>query len=260
MATSLGHDSQACRVPLSLVRDLHREVQPPADIFVCEARERALEQGNYSTQPHDASVDRIFYIVPTGPGGVVGVTNAGKATIDGFEAQAQSRFAGLGVDFNFAYVHSVLGKTLYVNPNLLPGQGNVPLGPQCPAGTAGSANCFDYGPATTDLSGRATPYSPQLTISGGIEYGFAVPGGALTPRVDYSFTSHQWQTIQELPGDYMTARHIVNAQLTYAHDSWMFQAYGANLLNEIYIAGSTYGPSNFLGNPRQYGLRVAKNF
>jgi iron complex outermembrane receptor protein len=200
------------------------------------------------------------YIVPTGPGGVVGVTNAGKATIDGFEAQAQSRFAGLGVDFNFAYVHSVLGKTLYVNPNLLPGQGNVPLGPQCPAGTAGSANCFDYGPATTDLSGRATPYSPQLTISGGIEYGFAVPGGALTPRVDYSFTSHQWQTIQELPGDYMTARHIVNAQLTYAHDSWMFQAYGTNLLNEIYIAGSTYGPSNFLGNPRQYGLRVAKNF
>ena len=200
------------------------------------------------------------YIVPSGPGGVVGVTNAGKATIDGFEAQAQSRFSSLGVDLNFAYVHSSLGKTLYVNPNLLPGAGNVPLGPQCPPGTAGSASCFDYGPATSDLSGRQTPYSPELTISGGIEYGITVPGGALTPRVDYSFTSHQWQSAQQLPGDYMTARHLMTAKLTYTTGTWMFQAYGTNLLNEIYVAGSTYGPSNFLGNPRQYGFRVAKSF
>jgi iron complex outermembrane recepter protein len=200
------------------------------------------------------------YIVPSGPGGVVGVTNAGKATIDGFEGQAQSRFGSLGVDLNFAYVHSSLGKTLYVNPNLLPGQGNIPLGPQCPAGSASSAGCFDYGPATSNLSGRETPYSPQLTISGGIEYGIAVPGGALTPRLDYSFTSHQWQSIQQLPGDYMTARHLVNGKLTYTTGTWMLQIYGTNLLNEIYIAGSTIGPSNFLGNPRQYGLRVAKSF
>ena len=98
-----------------------------------------------------------------------------------------------------AYVHSSLGKTLYVNPNLLPGQGNIPLGPQCPAGGASSAACFDYGPATSNLSGRETPISPQLTISGGIEYGIALPGGALTPRLDYSFTSHQWQSVRRLP-------------------------------------------------------------
>ncbi len=200
------------------------------------------------------------YIVPAGPGGVMGVTNAGKATIDGFEAQAQARFATFGIDFNFAYVHSSLGKTLYVNPNLLPGTGNNPLGPQCPAGVESSASCFDYGPATSDLSGRQTPYSPQLTISGGVEYGFFVPGGALTPRLDYSFTSHQWQTIQQLPGDYMTARHLFGAKLTYTSGTWMLQAYGTNLLNEIFVAGSTYGPANFLGNPRQYGFRVAKSF
>jgi iron complex outermembrane recepter protein len=122
------------------------------------------------------SLQLSSYIVPSGPGGVVGVTNAGKATIDGFEGQAQSRFGSLGVDLNFAYVHSSLGKTLYVNPNLLPGQGNVPLGPQCPPGGASSAGCFDYGPATSNLSGRETPYSPQLTISGGIEYGIARSG------------------------------------------------------------------------------------
>jgi len=196
------------------------------------------------------------YIIPTGPGGGVGVTNAGKATIDGFEAQMQARFGGLGADFNFAYVHSSLGRTLYVNPNLLPGAGNVPLGPQCPS----APTCFDYGPATSNLVGRPNPYSPDLTLSGGLEYGFSLFGGQLMPRVDYSFTSHQWQTIQQLPGDYMTARHLVNAKLSYSYASWMLQAFGTNLLDETFIAGSTYGPAIFLGNPRQYGLRIAKSF
>jgi iron complex outermembrane receptor protein len=202
------------------------------------------------------------YIIPSGQGGNVGaggangVTNAGKATIDGFEAQAQSRFEGLGIDANLAYVHSVLGTTLYVNPNLLPGDGNVPLGPQCPA----SPTCFDYSTATSNLAGRPNPYSPELTISGGIEYAIPMFGGSLTPRVDYSYTAHQWQTIQELPGDYMAVRHLMNAKLTYTHDKWMVQLYGTNLFDQIYIAGSTYGPSNFLGNPRQFGVRIAKNF
>lgn len=93
-----------------------------------------------------------------------------------------------------------------------------------------------------------------------MEYGIAMGGGALTPRVDYSFTSHQWQSIQQLAGDYMTARHLLSAKLTYTRDSWLLQAYGTNLLQEIFVAGATYGPANFLGNPRQYGLRVAKTF
>jgi iron complex outermembrane receptor protein len=196
------------------------------------------------------------YIVPNGPGGGVGVTNAGKATIEGLEFQAQSRFGRLSADFNFSYVHSSLGKTLYVNPNLLPGAGNIPLGPQCPA----SPSCFDYGAATSNLAGRPNPYSPDFTVSGGIAYDIPVQGGELTPRVDYSVTSHQWQSIQQLPGDYMTARHLLSAKLTYNRGLWMLQAFGTNLLNQIYVAGSTYGPSNFLGNPRQYGLRAARSF
>lgn len=35
---------------------------------------------------------------------------------------------------------------------------------------------------------------------------------------------------------------IVNAELTYMRDSWMFQAYGTNLLNDFYVAGSTGRP------------------
>ena len=200
------------------------------------------------------------YIVPSGPGGGVGVTNAGKASIYGLEAQAQSKFGRVGVDLNFGYVHSSLGQTLYVNPNLLPGAGNIPLGPQCPAGVPPSPSCFDYGLVTSDLEGRATPYSPRYTVSAGVEYRMPARGGELTPRVDYSVTSHQWQTIQQLPGDYMTARHLLNAKLTFTHGTWMLQAYGTNLFDDIYVSGSTYGPSNFLGSPRQYGVRAAKSF
>jgi iron complex outermembrane receptor protein len=200
------------------------------------------------------------YIVPSGPGGGVGVTNAGKASIYGVEAQAQSRFSRLGVDLNFGYVHSTLGQTLYVNPNLLPGAGNIPLGPQCPAGAPPSPSCFDYGLVTSDLEGRATPYSPRYTVSAGADYRLPAWGGELTPRLDYSVTSHQWQSIQQLSGDYMSARHLLNGKVTFTHGTWMLQAYGTNLLDEIYVSGSTYGPANFLGSPRQYGVRAAKSF
>jgi len=196
------------------------------------------------------------YIVPSGSGGVSGVTNAGQATIDGFEAQAQSRIAGFGIDANLAYVHSALGKTIYVNPNLLPGLGNIPLGPQCPA----TPTCFNYGPATSDLAGKPNPYSPELTVSGGIEYGIPVAGAEFKPRLDYSYTAHQWQTIQELPGDYMAPRHLLNGTLSYILGAWMVQLYGTNLLDQVYIAGATYGPSVFLGAPRQFGVRGAKTF
>jgi iron complex outermembrane receptor protein len=200
------------------------------------------------------------YIVPSGPGGGVGVTNAGKASIYGVEAQAQSKFSRFGIDLNFGYVHSTLGRTLYVNPNLLPGAGNIPLGPQCPVGSPPSPSCFDYGLATSDLEGRATPYSPRYTVSAGVEYRLPAWGGELTPRLDYSVTSHQWQSIQQLPGDYMSARHLLNGKVTFTHGTWMLQAYGTNLLDEVYVSGSTYGPSNFLGSPRQYGVRAAKSF
>jgi len=97
-------------------------------------------------------------------------------------------------------------------------------------------------------------------VSAGFEYRAPAWGGELTPRFDYSVTSHQWQSIQQLGGDYMSGRHLLSGKLTYTHGAWMFQAYGTNLLDETYVAGSTYGPSNFLGSPRQYGVRAAKSF
>jgi len=202
------------------------------------------------------------YIVPE-PGsaflGGSGVTNAAGSTIWGFEAQAQARFGGLGLDASLSHVESELGRTAYVNPNLLPGGGLVPLGPQCTAGVSPPA-CFDYGPYTADLTGRPNPYSPEWTVNGGIEYSFDLAGGELTPRFDVTYIGDQWQTIQGLAADLIPAHTLMNVSLTYTSGDWRAQGYVTNLTDEIYIVGQTQGPSYYLGRPRQFGVRVSRSF
>ncbi|GAB0108733.1 hypothetical protein PA7559_37790 [Pseudoalteromonas distincta] len=45
---------------------------------------------------------------------------------------------------------------------------------------------------------------------------------------------------------------------------WRIQAYGMNLANKIYVAGQSNpggNPNNeFLGYPRQYGVRIFRSF
>ena len=58
----------------------------------------------------------------------------------------------------------------------------------------------------------------------------------------------------------MSARHLLNGKITFTRGAWILQAYGTNVANDVYVSGSTYGPSNFLGSPRPYGVRAAKSF
>ncbi len=203
------------------------------------------------------------YIPPVGAsGGAVGVTNAGNSTIWGFEGQAQARFDRLQFDGSVSYVNSKLGRTIYINNNLLPGGGNTPLGPQCAAGTPSNPPlCFDYGPFTQDLSGRPNPYSPKWTVNAGVQYSFDVGGGdTLTPRVDYSYIGGQYQTVQGASADFIPAHALVNVSLTFAAGPWQVQGYATNLANKIYIVGEDLGPAYFLGRPRQFGVSVARSF
>jgi iron complex outermembrane receptor protein len=203
------------------------------------------------------------YIPPTGAtGGGVGVTNAGRSTIWGFEGQAQAVFDRLQFDGTFSYVNSKLGRTIYINNNLLPGGGNTPLGPQCASGTPSNPPvCFDYGPVTQDLSGRPNPYSPKWTVNAGAQYSFDVADGAtLTPRVDYTYIAGQFQNVQGGSADYIPAHALVNVSLTFAAGAWQVQGYATNLANKIYIVGADLGPAYFLGRPRQYGLSISRSF
>ncbi|WP_298287563.1 TonB-dependent receptor [Novosphingobium sp.] len=208
------------------------------------------------------------YIPPAGAitgGGFTGgngIINGGAATIKGIEAQIQARAGGFGFDAGLSFIDSDLGQTLFINSQLLPGAGNVPLGPQCASGVASNPPaCFNYGPATSNFSGRPLPYAPRLTLTAGIQYALELAGGAsLTPRVDWSHTSTQFQSIQGGVNDFMAPRDLINAQLRFESGKWDVTAYVTNLTDQAYVVGQTYGPSWFLGRPRQYGVKIGHDF
>jgi iron complex outermembrane receptor protein len=220
------------------------------------------------------------YVEGSVPGtGANGVINAGSSTIDGFEAQIQSKFGGLEFDGGLSYVHSVLGTTTYINSAQVPGGGNVPLGPQCAAGqtpveTANGISCTNYGQYEQTLSGVPNPYSPTLTATLGLEYGMRLDDkSTFTPRLDFSYTGKQYaaletQAVENQPCSYvndqncLTSRRLLNLKLTYQYDTWMVQGYMDNVTQDTYIIG-TYGgfnPSWYLGAPRQYGVRFSHSF
>jgi iron complex outermembrane receptor protein len=172
----------------------------------------------------------------------------GDTKIYGLEASAQGRFGGFAFDAGLSLSHSELGDFYGADPRRartgVCDQNNGPA----------SGNCVN-------LSGNAQTYAPELTVSLGAEYAFTLGSATLTPRVDYSHISETWASIfaNEALGDKLKERDIVNAQLTYETGDWKLQAYSTNLGDLEYVASVKSG-MRYAGAPRQYGLRLTKNF
>jgi len=187
---------------------------------------------------------------PTTPT-ITSISNVlGETRIYGLEASAQGRFGALGFDGGLSLSHSELGDFFAIDPR-------GPLTGACnPASGPASVNCVQVG-------GNAQTYAPEMTLNFGVEYDFAVAGGRLTPRVDYSHISETWGTIfaNEARGDRLEARDIVNAQLTWepSDGAWRVQAYGTNVFDEEYI-GAVKAGQRYAAPPRQYGVRVTRSF
>ena len=172
----------------------------------------------------------------------------GDTKIYGLEASAQGRFGGFGFDAGLSLSHSELGDFYGADPRRArTGACDQNTGPT-------SGNCIN-------LAGNAQTYAPELTVSLGAEYAFQIGNATLTPRVDYSHISETWTTIfaNEALGDKLKERDIVNAQLTYDTGDWRLQAYSTNLTDLEYVASIKAG-LRYAGAPRQYGLRLTKNF
>ena len=181
----------------------------------------------------------------------------GTSRIYGAELEMQGRFASFSADAAASYVHSSLGAAQAIDLRTLPNGGNG-LGPQCAAGQ--TANCFNYAPYFADVAGSENPYSPKFTANVGVQYALQLPRGVLTPRVDFSYIGRQFTTIFNNPAlDLLQARHLLSAQLTYEVKSWRVALFGTNLGNQTYVAGQQ-GNNEFLGAPRQYGVRVGASF
>ncbi|MFC7378366.1 TonB-dependent receptor [Brevundimonas sp. GCM10030266] len=185
-------------------------------------------------------------VVPT----ITTISNvAGDTYLYGLEASAQGRFGALGFDFGLSLSKSELGDFFAIDPRgAMAGGCNGQSGPA--------------GPTCINVGGNPQTYAPEMTLSAGVEYDFAVAGGTLTPRVDFSHISETWGTIfaNEARGDHLDARSIVNAQLTWdSGTGWMAQAYGTNLTDEEYI-GAVKSGQRYAGPPRQYGVRLTRTF
>jgi iron complex outermembrane recepter protein len=187
---------------------------------------------------------------PTTPT-ITSISNVlGETSIYGVEASAQGRFGALGFDVGLSLSQSELGDFFAIDPR------GALTGGCSPATGPASANCVNVG-------GNAQTYAPELTFNLGVEYDFAIAGGRLTPRVDYSHISQTWSTIfaNAARGDRLEARDIVNGQLTWepADGAWRVQGYATNLFDEEYV-GAVKSGQRYAAPPRQYGVRVTRNF
>jgi iron complex outermembrane receptor protein len=116
--------------------------------------------------------------------------------------------------------------------------------------------------ACTDLTGRRISNAPTWTANLGAQYEFDVGDGAtLTPRIDYGYVGSQWATLFQnvSQNDQLSARNIVNAQLTYGLDTWKIAAYSTNL-NDLHYVSQNNSGLRFPGAPRQFGIRISKSF
>lgn len=185
---------------------------------------------------------------PTTPA-ITSILNVTDDTIIyGVEASAQGRFGDLGFDVGLSLSSSELGRFFAADPRRArTGVCNQNSGPA-------SGNCVN-------LEGNAQTFAPEMTLSVGVEYDFAVGAGTLTPRINYSHISDSWASIfaNAALGDHLVERDIVNAQLTYEQGDWQLQAYSTNLGDLEYIASVKAG-QRYAGAPRQYGVRLTRNF
>ena len=197
--------------------------------------------------------------------GQTSLLNTGKSVIKGGEFELRGRFGALTMDMGAGYVNSRLGAIRLVDTESLPPGVTSQDLPQC-ASVSVTVGCFNYNPYVVNLSGDQNPYSPEWTFNAGLQYAMAVGhSGVLTPRVNYSYLGSQWTTLFEKPvTDYLPAYGLWNASVTYSLGRWSIQAYGLNLADKVYVTGQLAAGTNpdneFLGNPRQYGIRVTRSF
>ena len=198
-------------------------------------------------------------------GGAPSVGNIGSSTIDGIELSTVGQFGHFGVNLSLAYLHSRLGASQQVANYKLPS--SVPNNtPQCTGTNA--PNCFDYTPYEISINGEENPYSPKVTANVGIEYGFLVgSAGVLRPRLTYSYTAGQFTSLFQTDNYWeMGPRHLWNGSLEFDTDKWVAQLYCNNFTNQVYfsgigaVTGGAAGSAVFYGAPRQYGLRVNRQF
>jgi iron complex outermembrane receptor protein len=121
--------------------------------------------------------------------------------------------------------------------------------------------CFDYSPYLQTNTGGPNLFSPEWTYNAGAEYSMAVGKYTITPRLNYAYVGPVYTTLFYSPvTDRLAGRGLVSALLTFRSEVWKVEGYGANLTDKEYVTGQSGGNNEFYGAPREYGLRVSRDF
>jgi len=175
-------------------------------------------------------------------GGVATTSNAGKAKIEGIEAEFVARVGeGFDLNMNVAYLD------------------------------AKYTNFFEGG---EDFSGNRLANSPKWAYSFGAQYTKDMDfGGRLTVRGDYAWRDNVDFKRNNLPQFRADTYSLLNARLSYTteDEAWEVSLYGQNLTNNRYASYITSArditggadanaSSAVYGEPRQYGIQLRRTF
>jgi iron complex outermembrane receptor protein len=154
------------------------------------------------------------------------------------QLQAELQLGGLMIDSGVSYTESQINKQLLLTDARDPG-----AGPQ-------------------DVTGRSLAYAPKWTATVGPSYTVPVGFGKLTGTAQYSYTSRAYATLFEVtPIDVLGSHSLVNLNVALALNNGIrVEAYGTNLGNALYAAGTLGTDAAVWGPPRQYGVRLGYNF
>ncbi|MDA5194531.1 TonB-dependent receptor [Govanella unica] len=171
--------------------------------------------------------------------GVVDITNASDAKIDGVELElVTAPVEGLQIGGHLAYLDAV-----YKNyPNALKA-GNIPF----------------------DASGNILNFAPKWSYSIYAQYDQDLNGkGSLFARAEYGWKDRQFFTAENRALESQGSVGLVNASLGYTspNERWQVLAFGRNLTNKAYLTGTANLGliSGRVGEPRTYGLRLTVDY
>jgi iron complex outermembrane receptor protein len=166
--------------------------------------------------------------------------NAASGKSAGAELELTGRFGGWGVNAGLGYLDAEFARAASIVNTVTNAQQTVPKGAEL-------------------------PFSPEFTVNAGVDYGFAVGDGRLTPRVQWSYVGRQIATPFPSAVTIVPSRNLIDLRLTYERDNWQVEAFANNATDKTYIAtqiqNSTSATGGIIyGAPRQYGVRARFSF
>jgi len=114
--------------------------------------------------------------------------------------------------------------------------------------------------------GASLVFSPEWTLSAGIDYRIPLGRGTLTPRLQWGYIDDQLATPFPTTATTVPSRSLVDARLTWESDGrWAVEAFVTNVSDKTYIASQIQNSTSATGGivygaPQQYGARVKYNF